>query len=100
MKINEIAIKEKRETDSTKVWHLKADFEHLLGKSATKSSKKRKLEKVDTKEEDQIDDSNENAKEPKKFRRAFGHYVKAKRSEAESILGPDASVMNNKYKYH
>lgn len=101
IKINEMAYKEKRANDSKPTWYLKTEFEQYLagsssagasstkegGESSSKSKtpKKRKLEK----EEDgqpQEGDSRE-VKEPKKFKRAFGLYVRDHRDEADQKLG-------------
>jgi uncharacterized membrane protein len=38
IKINELAIKEKRATDTQKVWHIRREFEYLLEDAAEKES--------------------------------------------------------------
>jgi len=45
MKINEIAVKERREEDARPIWHLRDDFTHLVkGRVTPKGEKKRKRE--------------------------------------------------------
>ncbi len=112
LKINELAVKEKRGDDSCKVWHVKAEFAKYLDMDSAElqevavSAGKRKLShdpesktgpqqsKRAKKEEDVVSDENpiSSVREPKKFKRAFGFFVKAKRAEAEAELGPEASV--------
>lgn len=83
LKINEIAVKEKRDGDIRIVWHIKPEFEKYLSMDvAPKSASKR------PREEDE-------SKEPRKFKRAFGFFVKDKRSEAQERLQsqyPDGSI--------
>lgn len=92
MKINELAVKEKQLSDACKVWHIRPEFQKYLNstESATNSETPPKLSKKRKAEEDS---SNlDRSKEPKKFKRAFGFFVKAMRQEAEAKLGPTASV--------
>ncbi len=92
LKINELAVKEKQQSDACKVWHIRPEFQTYLNSSETtanmetppKLTKKRKAEEEDP----------SNSKEPKKYKRAFGFFVKAMRQEAEAKLGPTASVSN------
>jgi hypothetical protein len=95
--IEKLAFKERRTGDSTKVWYIKPEFEHLLHQesSAVKiSGEKRSREDS---EDISISPSKQGAtggggqppKEPKKFKRAFGFFVKDHRAEAEAQLGPD-----------
>ncbi len=105
MKINEMAFKDKRGVDTKPTWYLKSEFEKYASggtssvaqevegtSNKTKASKKRKIEK----EEDQQQDSSvsKEVKEPKKFKRAFGLYVRDHREEADEKLGdvPDVSL--------
>lgn len=116
LKIGELAVKEKQENDTCKVWHIKPEFAKFLTmevdqpafsaadrgegqSSAVTDSGKRKAAAVldgdakgagSAKKARKDDDAQ--AQEPKKFKRAFGFFVKAKRSEAEEKLGADTSV--------
>ena len=138
IKINELAVKEKRETDKYIIWHIRPEFEKYLhmtsseaiaaaanaapssqqtvvsaasssassstgaGAAATSSqsstvaggsanAKKRKTEEVEEAETTTGGAGGE-VKEPRRYKRAFGFFVKAKRAEAESQLGESASV--------
>lgn len=136
IKINELAVKEKRPEDQYKVWHIKDEFAHFLeqpgpggyapvaaaaassssssappktpksegkvkeekGTSAAKATPgKRKRDSSGGDDGEAADGGDGNnagsaTKEPKKFKRAFGFFVKAKRAEAEEQLGEDAVV--------
>ncbi|KAJ1428851.1 hypothetical protein B484DRAFT_65129 [Ochromonadaceae sp. CCMP2298] len=88
IKVNEVAVKEKRPDDKYIVWHLKPDYEKFKdmtpeeaekacmggGKveGVSSSGKKRKAEEGGD-------------KEPRRFKRAFGHFVKAKRAETDAL---------------
>lgn len=106
-KIFEIATKEKRDSDVSKVWHMKAEFEYLLGKGfkapkgADTSAKKRKISAIDEDNSSETVTSSAMKKKrqdgastepPAKPKRAFKFFVKATRHEAETELGPEASV--------
>ena len=114
IRINEAAVKEKRPEDKYIVWHLRDEYEKFLhmtpeeavaaaahlapAESVPASAKKRKAE--DGEEADTPAHGNGNGastpggadKEPKRYKRAFGFFVKAKRAEAEAQLGATASV--------
>ena len=134
IKINELAVKEKRPEDKYIIWHIRPEFERYLhmtsseaaaagaaaaGASATSSaaangaaevgasSKKRKKEETDDADGGDAPTPNggahsngngsaaaaATAKEPKKYKRALGYFVKAKRAEAAEQLG-DAAVVS------
>ena len=126
IKIGEIAEKEKRAGDTTKVWHLKPEFEYLLNNKSTNSAKeatdssqkkkstpgeKRKREDDKTppvtpatKKKAVIPSSSASVSlektpvavsvgtsgdvlvPPRKYKRAFGHFVRIKRSEVEELM--------------
>ncbi len=119
IKIFEMAVKEKRAEDTYKVWHIRDEFlkylhmadgsaaaktpkkekaakpekEAAAPKSAAKSTPKRKRdEEAAASSSSAKEGGGANSKEPKKFKRAFGFFVKAKRAEAEETLGENASV--------
>jgi hypothetical protein len=127
MKINEVAVKEKRGDDRLQVWHINPEFQQYLemenfdmdeinepqvsapkpkkvkasnaekseGKGTIDSffpskSQKRKLD--DSQSSDKAGNGASSSsidatpKEPKKLKRAFGFFVKAKRAEAETLV--------------
>lgn len=118
IKISEVAVKEKRGDDKYIVWHLKDEYLKYLKMNAdeintintnnnleTSTNKKRKV--IDLSEEsnekqmqssaNKYDDNqgistNESLKEPKRYKRAFGFFVKTMRATAEKQLGSKASV--------
>lgn len=102
IKINEIGIKEKQANDTYKVWHVKKDFEKYLNSAESEAKSREKVNvqgskvalKRKSEEVPENDDMQDgiSAKEPKKYKRAFGFFVKAMRQEAEAKLGPDAPV--------
>lgn len=114
IKIGELAVKEKKGDDACKVWHIKPEFVRYLDESSEcdapdlssavelESGKRRPTADVDPnlqsaskrarKDEESSPVAMPAVSEPKKFKRAFGFFVKAKRPEAEAHLGPDASV--------
>lgn len=131
IKINELAVKEKRPEDQYKVWHIRDEYAHYLGEpgpggyaavapsaasggaaapktpkgAAVKEEKEKTVKstpnkrKRDTSNEDEEGEAaggtggpSSASKEPKRFKRAFGFFVKAKRAEAEEQLGDDAAV--------
>lgn len=85
------------------MWHLKHEFEYLLGRkpdgAGKSASKKKKTEPVESK---QADDSpqqgngkrarQDEMEPPKKYKSAFNFFVKAKRKETEVELGDQMSV--------
>ena len=108
IRINEAAVKEKRPEDKYIVWHLRDEYEKFVhmtpeeavaaaanlppSEGAPASAKKRKVEEHE--EETQgsaTPGAAGDAKEPKKYKRSFGFFVKAKRGEAEAQLGAGAS---------
>jgi hypothetical protein len=118
-KINELAYKERRETDSKPTWYIKSEFEQWLKpvndvpRSAKKSNAsasasttpnastpgssktpKRKRDEKDG-ESDHEQQPTSTVKAPKKFKRAFGLFVKDFRDEAEKQLGDVAQVQTN-----
>jgi hypothetical protein len=121
IKINEVAIKEKRPEDKYIIWHIRPDYEKFLnmteeeavvaaaGMTPTEpaaSAKKRKKEEVEEANGGALAENAPAAessgavppgfegKEPKRYKRAFGFFVKAKRADAEAQLGTSASVRN------
>jgi hypothetical protein len=85
--IEKLAFKDKREQDTTKVWYIRPEYEDLfLGKESGKKRTREDETKAST------DAPGKAPSEPKKFKRAFGFFVKDKRAEAEAILGIDSSV--------
>jgi hypothetical protein len=117
IKINEVAVKEKREHDKYIIWHVLDDSPRLFklpvgaavaagavwSRSAlaatANSGKKRKKEDAAAMEDGaQSADAMDvvppgfEGKEPKRYKRAFGFFVKAKRAEAEAQLGASAAV--------
>lgn len=102
LKIGEIAVKEKQGDDTCRVWHIRPEFQRYLEDGAkTAESSKRKASSNATDDKDTGSSRKKAKKEepleidrngPKKFKRAFGFFVKAKRAEAEAQLGPEASV--------
>ena len=119
IKINEIAEKEKRPGDSRQVWHIKPEFESLLGGAGTKDAPESSQKKKSTpgekrkREEEKTPPVTPAAKKkavvpstsasfsgektpvavsadglvpPKKYKRAFGHFVRVKRAEVEELL--------------
>jgi hypothetical protein len=117
IKINEVAVKEKREHDKYIIWHVRDEYQPFLNMTedeavsaaagldrselaATASSgKKRKKEDAAAMEDGaQSADAMDvvppgfEGKEPKRYKRAFGFFVKAKRAEAEAQLGASAAV--------
>lgn len=104
IKIKELATKVRLETDTKLTWRLKQEYEKYLDNSVTlpvpaashstpkqKTPSKRKVEDSETKAEANLE-STPTAKEPKKFKRAFGLFVKDHREEAEAQLGASAEV--------
>ena len=110
IKINELAVKEKRPEDKYIIWHIRPEFERYLHMSSSdamsassssssssssgaadvgSSAKKRKND--DTEDAGEAAGSG-GAKEPRRYKRAFGFFVKSKRAEAEAQLGTSASV--------
>jgi len=107
IRINEAAVKEKRPEDKYIVWHLREEYEkflhmtpeeavaaavHLPPSETTASAKKRKVEDDEEPAHHGTPGGGEDGKEPRRFKRAFGFFVKAKRAEAEAQLGASASV--------
>ena len=107
LKIAEIAIKEKREEDKGKVWHIRPQYAHYLtmdnaeptgagpGATGTNEDRKRKSVGADdsTKKRKPSTDSSvtkrkrgEDIQEPKKFKNAFNIFVKKIRAQAEAEL--------------
>jgi hypothetical protein len=119
LKINEMAVKEKRPSVSDKIiWHLRSEFEKYLdmdnfegsspaptapkgkggkksgtatGASAGEESKggkrKRESEGVSVASVEAPPPAAGDGAMPKKYKRAFGFFVKAKRAEAAQTLG-------------
>ena len=114
LKIAEIAIKEKREEDKGKVWHIRPQYAHYLNMdtvdaaaviagpaaaSNTSEDKKRKSLEETSKKKKHGSDSNaskrkreEDLHEPKKFKNAFNIFVKRVRAQAENELKAKAGV--------
>lgn len=100
--IEKLATKDKRENDSSKVWYIRPEYQHFVkfSQSATKaesgSSKKRArddaFEPGSPEQGSAPSSSSKPPKDPKKFKRAFGFFVKDKRVEAERRLGADSEV--------
>lgn len=102
--IDKLLYKDKREGDTMKVWYVRSEYEHFLSPTTStpapapavkaESSKKRPREEVDAASPDAntVVTPGKAPKEPRKFKRAFGFFVKDKRSEAEAKLGADAEV--------
>mmetsp|Transcript_9123 Transcript_9123/g.8154 ORF Transcript_9123/g.8154 Transcript_9123/m.8154 type:complete len:1404 (-) Transcript_9123:63-4274(-) len=114
LKINEIAVKEKRAEDPYKVWHVKSEFERYLKGSSGEFSedtsnssdkkrendldshittppaaikpKKRKIENVSSSKSLDSQHVVITTEEPKKLKRAFGFFVKAKKGDALALL--------------
>eukprot|EP00981_Chlorochromonas_danica_P005429 scaffold1091_cov164-Ochromonas_danica.AAC.52 len=101
LKIGEIAVKEKQGDDTCRVWHIRPEFQRYLEDGVkTAESSKRKASSNAADDKDTGSTRKKAKKEepleidrngPKKFKRAFGFFVKAKRAEAEAQLGPEAS---------
>lgn len=109
IRINEAAVKEKRPEDKYIVWHLRDEYEKFLhmtpeeavaaaahlppSEGAPASAKKRKVEEHDeeTAHGSATPGAAGDVKEPKKYKRSFGFFVKAKRGEAEAQLGAGAT---------
>lgn len=104
LKINEIAVKEKRENDSCKVWHIKPEFLRFVDPSGAAPKKAEdEMSNEGGGKRKSLSGSAESppskkmkkdvpSEEPKKYKRAFGFFVRAKRSEAEKRVGQDGSV--------
>lgn len=90
MKINEIAVKEKREEDARPVWHLREGFTHLVkGRlSSPKGEKKRKREGEGGGEGE--------LREPKKARNAVTLYLVDHKEAVKRDLGDEATNDNIK----
>jgi len=90
LKINEIAIKEKREEDARPVWHLREGFTHLLkGRMLSpKGEKKRKRESEGGGEGE--------LREPKKARNAVTLYLVDHKETVKRELGDEATNDNIK----
>ena len=106
LKIAEIAIKEKREEDKGKVWHIRPQYAHYLNMDISESAgatstattstedKKRKSVSIDgsSKRRQSTESSvtkrkrGEELLEPKKFKNAFNIFVKRIRAQAEEEL--------------
>jgi hypothetical protein len=121
IKINEMAFKDKRGNDTKPTWYLKPEYENLVSSSSSsvhekaaekpekaekveKSSKAEKAEKAEKPEktsnkrklEKQEDpDAGKDNRGPKKFKRAFGLYVRDYREEADHQLGDCADVSSS-----
>jgi hypothetical protein len=127
IKINEVAVKEKRPEDKYIIWHIRPDYEKFLnmteeeavvaaaGMTPTEPAASAKKRKKEDTEETNGGGLAENApaaestgavppgfegKEPKRYKRAFGFFVKAKRSDAEAQLGTSASVRESAHRRH
>lgn len=118
IKINEVAVKEKRAEDKYIIWHLRPEYEPFVNmtpeeaviaaaslppsevSATTSSAKKRKAEPEAEEENGHGSPAGTNGaaagaggeKEPRRYKRAFGFFVKEKRAEAEAQLGSSASV--------
>ena len=106
IRINEAAVKEKRPEDKYIVWHLREEYEKFLHMtpeeavaaaaslppSETQASAKKRKAEEDDEPAHHGTPGGEDGKEPRRFKRAFGFFVKAKRAEAEAQLGASASV--------
>ena len=106
LKIAEIAIKEKREEDKGKVWHIRPQYAHYLTMDTAESTgpasvstsaaedRKRKSVSIDesSKKRQSTESSvakrkrGEELQEPKKFKNAFNIFVKKIRAQAEEEL--------------
>jgi hypothetical protein len=80
IKVNEVAVKEKRDGNSKIVWHIKPEFQQYLQVefASPKPAPKR------VREEEEVITASDGR--PKKFKRAFGFFVKDKRIEAQDKL--------------
>jgi len=136
IKINEIAVKEKRPEDYYIVWHLRDEYVKYLkmtGEQAAaaiaseNASKKRKVTDISPSTDSSAKDlaaknttkggasdpksaskdggvqlkmsdggPSSSLKEPKRYKKAFGFFVKAMREKAEKQLGPNAEVYQYK----
>lgn len=114
-------MKEKRPEDKYIIWHLRPEYEQFVHMSpeeavaaaaalppsentasataGTSSAKKRKAETAEPAEEENghgspagVSNGAGGEKEPRRYKRAFGFFVKDKRAEAEAQLGSTASV--------
>ena len=115
IKINELAVKEKRADDKYIVWHVRPEYQQFIDMTpeeaavaaasivpseAPTSAKKRKKAEMNDDEDGEGEGAAANSaslegfsgKEPKRYKRAFGFFVKAKRADAEAQLGTSASV--------
>jgi len=101
LKIAEISVKEKHESDTLKVWHIKPEYEHLLNDIKKEGSPpKRKQSSCDssgptpskTSKLGEGDSANLTSPRSGKKRTAFSLFVKDKRSQVEADLGPDVDT--------
>ena len=107
--IDKLATKEKREGDTAKVWHLHDEYVSLASAASETaaalvgSGKKRAREDsggdemADMGSPSLLSPNSKQPREPRKFKRAFGFFVKEKRAEAEELLGADAEVRSYCY---
>lgn len=113
IRINEMAVKEKHPGDKYIVWHIKPEYQRYLHMSTTDfggadaaatstgSATKKRKHTASGAEDSGLDDINSpataaatSAKDlPKRFKRAFGFFVKAKRSAAEAQLGGSTAAV-------
>ena len=99
LKINELAVKEKRDEDHKPVWHLRPEFQHLYrgkpggdavgGSSKSDENKKRKRDLEE-------DAGSSGLKEPKKARNAVTLYLVDKKEQVKKELGDQATNDNIK----
>ena len=99
LKINEIAVKEKRANDAKQIWHIKNEYQHYLTMDTsytTTGAPSKKTDGVNAGGDTEIKSSSSSASQhkgdgdkPKKKKTAFGIFVKENKAQAEEEVNKE-----------